>query len=72
MISVIKTVFNFQGYLTLQGWMCRWTLMTLLDLQNTSAYLAYLGFNFLENESQKAAIHSKCFILFTNVHSEIV
>ncbi|XP_073943930.1 mitochondrial Rho GTPase isoform X1 [Choristoneura fumiferana] len=48
---------NEKGYLTLQGWMCRWTLMTLLDLQNTSAYLAYLGFNFLENESQKAAIH---------------
>lgn len=48
---------NEKGYLTLQGWMCRWTLMTLLDLQNTSAYLAYLGFNFLENESQKLAIH---------------
>ncbi|XP_063378194.1 mitochondrial Rho GTPase isoform X1 [Cydia fagiglandana] len=48
---------NEKGYLTLQGWMCRWTLMTLMDLQNTSAYLAYLGFNFLENESQKAAIH---------------
>ncbi|XP_053626015.1 mitochondrial Rho GTPase isoform X1 [Plodia interpunctella] len=48
---------NEKGYLTLQGWMCRWTLMTLIDLQNTSAYLAYLGFNFLENESQKVAIH---------------
>ncbi|CAH2073803.1 unnamed protein product, partial [Iphiclides podalirius] len=48
---------NDKGFLTLQGWMCRWTLMTLLDLQNTSAYLAYLGFNFLENESQKIAIH---------------
>lgn len=33
--------------------------MTLLDLQNTSSYLAYLGFNFLENDSQKSAIHSK-------------
>ncbi|XP_026329621.1 mitochondrial Rho GTPase isoform X2 [Hyposmocoma kahamanoa] len=48
---------NEKGYLTLQGWMCRWTLMTLLDLQNTSAYLAYLGYNFLESESQKSAIH---------------
>lgn len=48
---------NDKGYLTLQGWMCRWTLMTLLDLPSTSAYLAYLGFNFLENESQKSAIH---------------
>ncbi|CAG4910575.1 unnamed protein product [Colias eurytheme] len=48
---------NDKGYLTLQGWMCRWTLMTLLDLQSTSAYLAYLGYNFLENESQKSAFH---------------
>lgn len=49
---------NDKGYLTLQGWMCRWTLMTLLDLQTTSSYLAYLGFNFLENDSQKSAIHT--------------
>ncbi|XP_048479475.1 mitochondrial Rho GTPase isoform X1 [Plutella xylostella] len=48
---------NEKGYLTLQGWMCRWTLMTLLDLPNTCAYLAYLGFNFHENDTQKAAIH---------------
>ncbi|XP_045484862.1 mitochondrial Rho GTPase isoform X2 [Pieris rapae] len=48
---------NEKGYLTLQGWMCRWTLMTLLDLQNTSAYLAYLGYNFLENDTQKSAFH---------------
>lgn len=48
---------NEKGYLTLHGWMCRWTLMTLLDLQNTSAYLGYLGFNFLENDTQKSAIH---------------
>ncbi|XP_068630015.1 mitochondrial Rho GTPase isoform X3 [Battus philenor] len=48
---------NDKGFLTLHGWMCRWTLMTLLDLQNTSAYFAYMGFNFLENESQKTAIH---------------
>nr|XP_032513662.1 mitochondrial Rho GTPase isoform X2 [Danaus plexippus plexippus] len=48
---------NEKGYLTLQGWMCRWTLMTLLDLQETSAYLAYLGYNFLENDTQKSAFH---------------
>ncbi|XP_045782898.1 mitochondrial Rho GTPase isoform X2 [Maniola jurtina] len=46
-----------KGYVTLQGWMCRWTLMTLLDLQSTSAYLAYLGYNFIENDTQKSAIH---------------
>ncbi|XP_023947993.2 mitochondrial Rho GTPase isoform X2 [Bicyclus anynana] len=48
---------NDKGYVTLQGWMCRWTLMTLLDLQSTSAYLAYLGYNFIENDTQKSAIH---------------
>lgn len=48
---------NEKGYLTLQGWMCRWSLMALLDLQNTSAYLAYLGYNFHENDTQKSAIH---------------
>ncbi|CAH2264046.1 mitochondrial Rho GTPase isoform X1 [Pararge aegeria] len=48
---------NEKGYVTPQGWMCRWTLMTLLDLQSTSAYLAYLGYNFIENDTQKSAIH---------------
>ncbi|XP_050680941.1 mitochondrial Rho GTPase isoform X1 [Leptidea sinapis] len=48
---------NEKGYLTLQGWMCRWTLMALMDLQSTSAYLAYLGYNFLENDTQKSAFH---------------
>lgn len=39
--------------------------MTLHDLQNTSAYLAYLGYNFLENDTQKSAIHSKFNIYMT-------
>lgn len=42
--------------MTLQGWMCRWTLMTLIELPRTLEYLAYLGFNIYENESQTSAI----------------
>lgn len=48
---------NERGWLTLHGWMCRWTLMTLTDLPKTLEYLAYLGFNVHENESQASAIH---------------
>lgn len=48
---------NENGWPTLHGWMCRWTLMTLIDLNKTLEYLAYLGFNVHENESQLAAIH---------------
>lgn len=48
---------NDKGYMTLHGWMCRWTLMTLIELPRTLEYLAYLGFNVHENESQLAAIH---------------
>lgn len=48
---------NENGYLTLHGWLCRWALMTLTDVKKTMEYLAYLGFNVHENESQLAAIH---------------
>ncbi|XP_014088575.1 mitochondrial Rho GTPase isoform X1 [Bactrocera oleae] len=48
---------NDQGWVTLHGWMCRWTLMTLIDVLKTLEYLAYLGFNVHENDSQLAAIH---------------
>lgn len=40
----------------LLGWMCRWSLQTFIDLPKTLEYLAYLGFNVHENESQLAAI----------------
>lgn len=39
------------------GWMCRWTLQTFIELPKTLEFLAYLGFNVHENESQTAAIH---------------
>ncbi|XP_055678543.1 mitochondrial Rho GTPase isoform X4 [Lutzomyia longipalpis] len=48
---------NDNGFLTLHGWISRWALMTLVDLPKTLEYLAYLGFNVHENESQLAAIH---------------
>lgn len=48
---------NDNGWVTLHGWLCRWTLMTLIDLPKTLEYLAYLGFNVHENETQLAAIH---------------
>lgn len=37
--------------------MCRWTLQTFIELPKTLEFLAYLGFNVHENESQLAAIH---------------
>lgn len=48
---------NDRGWVTLHGWVCRWTLMTLVDVSKTLEYLAYLGFNVHENDSQLAAIH---------------
>ncbi|XP_037946253.1 mitochondrial Rho GTPase-like isoform X2 [Teleopsis dalmanni] len=48
---------NEKGYVTLHGWLCRWTLMTLIDVVKTLEYLAHLGFNVHENDSQVAAIH---------------
>uniref|UniRef100_A0A1A9WQN9 Mitochondrial Rho GTPase n=1 Tax=Glossina brevipalpis TaxID=37001 RepID=A0A1A9WQN9_9MUSC len=48
---------NERGWVTLHGWLCRWTLMTLLDVAKTMEYLAYLGFNVHENDTQLAAIH---------------
>lgn len=49
-------VTNSQGWITLQGYMCQWTLITLLDVQKTFEYLAYLGYNIIENESQLSAV----------------
>lgn len=47
---------NEKGWLTLHGWICRWTLQTLVELPRTLEYLAYLGFNVHENESQLTAV----------------
>uniref|UniRef100_V5GTM6 Mitochondrial Rho GTPase n=1 Tax=Anoplophora glabripennis TaxID=217634 RepID=V5GTM6_ANOGL len=47
---------NEKGWITLQGYMCQWALMTLVDLPRTFEYLAYLGYNIYENESQVTAV----------------
>nr|CAI5851584.1 unnamed protein product [Callosobruchus analis] len=47
---------NEKGWITYQGYMCQWALMTLVDLPRTFEYLAYLGYNVYENESQTTAV----------------
>lgn len=47
---------NEKGWITYQGYMCQWALMTLVDLPRTFEYLAYLGYNIYENESQLTAV----------------
>ncbi|XP_071057642.1 mitochondrial Rho GTPase isoform X2 [Onthophagus taurus] len=52
--SMVPT--NEKGWITYQGYMCQWALMTLIDLPRTFEYLAYLGYNIYENESQVSAV----------------
>jgi Ras family protein T1 len=40
-----STITNEAGWVTLQGFLAQWSLMTLLDHRTTMAYLAYLGYN---------------------------
>ncbi|KAJ8959991.1 hypothetical protein NQ318_009426 [Aromia moschata] len=47
---------NDKGWITYQGYMCQWALMTLVDLPRTFEYLAYLGYNIYENENQLTAV----------------
>ncbi|KAJ8928244.1 hypothetical protein NQ314_019194 [Rhamnusium bicolor] len=47
---------NDKGWITYQGYMCQWALMTLVDLPRTFEYLAYLGYNIYENENQTTAV----------------
>lgn len=54
---------NRKGWITLQGYLCRWAFMTLLDLPKTFAYLAYLGYNIYENENQLTAIQGFSFLI---------
>lgn len=51
-----SVVTNERGWITYQGYMCQWALMALTDVHKTMEYLAYLGFNVYENESQVTAI----------------
>lgn len=47
---------NEKGWVTYQGYLCQWALMTLVDLPRTFEYLAYLGYNIYENENQVTAV----------------
>lgn len=54
---------NEKGWITYQGYMCQWALMTLTDLPRTFEYLAYLGYNVYENESQITAVQGCYFCI---------
>ncbi|KAK9890923.1 hypothetical protein WA026_012264 [Henosepilachna vigintioctopunctata] len=47
---------NEKGWISFQGYICQWALMTLVDLPKTFEYLAYLGYNIYENDSQVTAV----------------
>ena len=46
----------FQGWLTLPGFLAKWTLTTLLDVNETMQYLAYFGYPITDAENQTEAI----------------
>ncbi|XP_044755755.1 mitochondrial Rho GTPase isoform X2 [Coccinella septempunctata] len=52
--SLVPT--NENGWITFQGYLCQWALMTLLDVPKTFEYLAYLGYNIYENDCQTTAV----------------
>ncbi|XP_043517334.1 mitochondrial Rho GTPase isoform X1 [Frieseomelitta varia] len=47
---------NEKGWITLQGYMCQWALLTLTNVRKTLEYMAYLGYNMYNNECQTNAI----------------
>lgn len=46
---------NHNGWISLHGYLAQWELTTLLDVPRTIEYLAYLGYQYL-NDSQLSAI----------------
>lgn len=54
---------NEKGWITYQGYICQWALMTLTDLPRTFEYLAYLGYNIYENDTQTTSVQGKLFYL---------
>jgi len=45
-----------QGWITFQGYMCQWALLTLTNVRKTLEYMAYLGYNMYHNECQTSSI----------------
>jgi len=48
---------NDKGWLTYSGFICQWVLTTLLDVNRTMEYMAYLGYPINEEKSQTEAIN---------------
>ncbi|XP_034949325.1 mitochondrial Rho GTPase isoform X1 [Chelonus insularis] len=47
---------NEKGWITYQGYMCQWALLTLTNVRKTLEYMAYLGYNMFNDECQTSAI----------------
>ncbi|XP_011881969.1 PREDICTED: mitochondrial Rho GTPase isoform X2 [Vollenhovia emeryi] len=47
---------NEKGWITFQGYMCQWALLTLTNVRKTLEYMAYLGYNMYHNECQTSAV----------------
>lgn len=47
----------FQKWITLNGFLCQWMLITLFDISKTLEYLAYFGYNIEEGGNQLSAVH---------------
>ncbi|XP_025152381.1 mitochondrial Rho GTPase isoform X1 [Harpegnathos saltator] len=47
---------NEKGWITFQGYMCQWALLTLTNVRKTLEYMAYLGYNMYNNECQTSAV----------------
>ncbi len=45
-----------KGWITYSGFICNWVLTTLLDVNKTMEYMAYLGYPISEEKNQTAAI----------------
>ena len=58
-----------RGYLTLQGYLSQWTLWTLLGAGRTLEYLGHLGYSYVMEEQQSAAIHGENWKMGRSVRS---
>ncbi|XP_033208669.1 mitochondrial Rho GTPase isoform X1 [Belonocnema kinseyi] len=47
---------NEQGWITFQGFMCQWALLTYTDVKKTLECMAYLGYNLYNNECPTTAV----------------
>lgn len=50
---------NEKGWLTYSGFICQWVLTTLLDVNRTMEYMAYLGYPITDDRNQLEAINGE-------------